>query len=248
MTRTSVCSALILRNRPSGESNREVWLLTPESGLIRTTVFGGPRSRLRAHAEPFHSGQAWIYHDPVKDFNKLNDFDVKSWRPGLRELYERTMTSTAVAQTILATHAGGGAWESALNLAEEALDALESANADLCKRILIHFLWRWAGFLGSRPQLEYCFSCGKTSAPDSSLWYSAHEGGVLCEDCGQGQSFGLLFIGPGCRRWLARVGPLEPAQLGPFTMDNKLQREIMMFTTAILAEILGKRLESWDWQ
>ena len=48
-----------------------------------------------------------VYHDPSKDSRKLSDFDVRSWRPGLRELYERAMAADAVAETVLASHGGG---------------------------------------------------------------------------------------------------------------------------------------------
>ena len=101
MSRTAVYSALVLRNRPSGESNSEIFMLTAEEGIVRATVFGGAKSKLRSHSAPYNSGKAWIYRDPAKDYGKLSDFDVQSWRPGLRELYERTMTASAAAETIL---------------------------------------------------------------------------------------------------------------------------------------------------
>jgi len=151
MSRTAVYTALVLRSRASGESNNEVTLLTAEEGIIRATVFGGAKSKLRAHCAPYNSGQVWIYRDKAKDYAKLSDFDVHSWRPGLRELYERTMAAGAVAETILSSHGGGGDWGTAIKLATETLDALETANEDLCEKLLIHFLWRWAVFLGIMP-------------------------------------------------------------------------------------------------
>jgi DNA repair protein RecO (recombination protein O) len=239
--------ALILRSRPSGESNRDVWLLCAGAGLLRATVFGGPKSRLRACAAPFNSGQAWIYRDPVKDSRKLSDFDVQSWRPGLREMYERAVTADAVAETILASHGGGGQWEEALALAESALDTLENAGGELCGLLLVHFLWRWAGFLGIRPELERCAVCGKPAERDGPLRYSAHEGALLCANCSAGkEGAALLQINPGCRRWLAAVGPLAPARIERYTMDAKSFREAKSLTTAVLAGALEKRPASWD--
>jgi DNA repair protein RecO (recombination protein O) len=182
MSRNAVFSALVLRSRPSGESNNEISLLTAEEGIIKATVFGGPKSKLRSHAAPYNSGKVWIYRDPAKDYGKLSDFDVHSWRPGLRELYERTMAAAGVAETVLYTHGGGGDWGSALKLAVSTLDALENANEELCERILIHFLWRWTHFLGIQPHIESCGSCGDR-AEDRPLWYSAREGAVLCGNC-----------------------------------------------------------------
>jgi DNA repair protein RecO (recombination protein O) len=164
------------------EANSEVTLLTAEEGIIKATVFGGPKSKLRAHSAPYNSGQVWIYHDSSKDYRKLSDFDVHSWRPGLRELYDRTMAAGGLAETILSTHGGGGEWGTALEMAVMTLDALESANEELCPSLLVHFLWRWAGFLGIQPQVECCSSCGNEAA-NSPLWFSSRENTVFCGNC-----------------------------------------------------------------
>jgi len=104
MSRTVTYTALVLRCRPSGESNSEVTLLTAEEGVIKATVFGGAKSKLRAHSAQYNSGNVWVYRDKSKDYAKLSDFDVHSWRAGLRELYERTVAASAVAETILSSH------------------------------------------------------------------------------------------------------------------------------------------------
>jgi len=269
MSRTSVYSALILRGRPSGESNSEVSLLTAEEGIVKATVFGGPKSKLRSHSAPYNSGRVWIYRDPVKNYSKLNDLDVHSWRPGLRELYDRTMAAGGIAETILSTHGGGGDWEKALELAEAALDALENANEELCPRILVHFLWLWAGFLGIRPEIEYCSSCGDKAANDS-LWFSSRENALLCGNCVPKSSSvpqdelcpsnralfpksssvpagSLLQLNLGCRRWLTAIESITPSFLYRYSMDNKSLNEAKALTTAVITAVLGKRLASWDW-
>jgi DNA repair protein RecO (recombination protein O) len=227
----------------SGEHS-DIWLLSAEEGIIRATVFGGPKSRLRAYVSPFHSGQIWIYHNPIKDSRKISDFDVHSWRPGLRELYERAITADAAAQTILDTHGSGGNWAEALTLAEEVLDALESSNEELCSRILVYFFWKWAAFLGVRPQLENCSSCGKTV--NGPLWYSSREGEVFCENCSSVQDPGLLLLGSGCQRWLNAVENLPPSRLGSCSMDNKSMAQTKEFTLSIISGVLGKRPMKWD--
>jgi DNA repair protein RecO (recombination protein O) len=220
-----------------------VYLLTAEQGIIRATVFGGPKSKLRAHAAPFNSGKVWLYHNPVKDSVKISDFDVHSWRPGLRELYARTMAAGAVTDTVLATHGGGGSWETALHLATTALDALENANEEMCSRVLVHFLWRWAGFLGLQPQVECCAACEKKAG---ALWFSPQEGGVFCDDCAPEQT-SLIRLDLGCRRWLSAVGQLESSQLSRYSMDSKSFREVKSLVTTVLSAALGKRLSSWEW-
>jgi len=270
MSRTAVCSALVLRSRSSGESNIEVHLLTAEEGIVRATVFGGPKSKLRAYASPYNSGQAWIYRDPSKDYGKLSDFDVNSWRAGLRELYERTMAAGGIAETILCSHGGGGDWGEGFKLATTTLDALETANEELCPRLLVHFLWRWAHFLGIQPHVETCAACGDR-AESEPLWFSVNEGSALCgkcapknELCPQDQALsprsssvpknqalspipGFIQLNPGCRRWLSVTESLEPSLLYRYSMDNKSFNEAKSLVCAIMTNALGKRLASWDW-
>jgi DNA repair protein RecO (recombination protein O) len=216
-------SAIILRVRPSGESNREAWALTAEEGILRATVFGGPKSRLRSHVEPYHRGTLWIYRNPVRDYRKITDFDVQSWNPGIREQYERTAAAAAVAETILAGYGGGGSWEDAFTLTDAALGALETADEPCCARIFIHFLWNWAGILGIRPDLD--------------------EEANACED---GENGIPSELGPGARRWLAAAGSLAPSQMARYTLDGASARQARAYVTAILGNALGKRLGTWD--
>jgi DNA repair protein RecO (recombination protein O) len=246
MARNFTYTALVLLVRPSGESNREVTFLTAEEGLIRATVFGGPKSKLRAHAALYHGGKLWIYRDPVKSFMKVTDFDVQVWRPGLRELYERTMAASAVADTVLTTQGGGGGWEEALSLTGSALDALDEADEAACRRVVIRFLWKWAEILGQRPDIDRCASCACEAKGDGLLWYSLRDGTAVCPSCaalpagkigleGAWETAGYLPVGPGVRRWLRGQAP-----------DRTAEREAKALVTAILAGALGKRLSTWD--
>jgi DNA repair protein RecO (recombination protein O) len=242
-------------------------LLTAEEGILKATVFGGAKSKLRAHSAPYNSGQVWIYRDPAKDYAKLSDFDVQSWRPGLRELYERTMAAGGIAETILSTHGGGGDWGTAMKLAVSTLDALEDANEELCSRLLVHFLWRWAEFLGLQPDLDNCSVCG-AGAPkephtaarrhgghgeelsiekNNLLWFNSRENAVFCESCIGEQRGSLIQLNAGCRRWLSVVRALEPSQLHRYSMDSKCFSEAKALTAAIMTGALGKRLAIWDW-
>jgi DNA repair protein RecO (recombination protein O) len=211
-------SALILRVRPSGEANREAWVLTAEEGIVRATVFGGPKSKLRAHVAPYHRGKLWIYLDPVRDSRKITDFDVQSWKPGIRESYERSAAAAAVAETILAGYGGGGSWGEALGLADASLEALEAADALSCERTFIYFLWNWAGILGIRPNLN------ETEYDDAAP-------GAL---------------GPGARAWLAAALELTLPQMARRTMDGVSARQARRFVTTIVGNALGKRLGTWD--
>ncbi|MCL2472315.1 MAG: recombination protein O N-terminal domain-containing protein [Treponema sp.] len=255
MVRSFTYSALTLRLKPSGESNREAWFLTAEEGLLRATVFGGPKSRLRSLVSPFHSGKLMIYHDPVRDSRKVSDFDVTSWRPGIRELYERAMTSDAVAETILASHGGGGLWQAAFAIADSVFEALDNADAAACSRYLVYFLWRWAGILGEKPEIAFCSSCAREVKRDEVLWYSAHRETLFCENClrenetelpATGDSGSLIRLGAGARLWLAKIESLSAPDLARVSPDAPSLQQAMAFTKAVIAGAIGRWLPTWD--
>jgi DNA repair protein RecO (recombination protein O) len=62
------------------------------------------------------------------------------------------MAADALAETILASHGGGGNWEAAFTLAGGTLDALEGAEERHCLPVLLHFFWNWLDILGLRPE------------------------------------------------------------------------------------------------
>jgi DNA repair protein RecO (recombination protein O) len=238
MTRTASYQALVLRVRPSGE-HREAEFLSSEEGIIRATVFGGPKSHLRSHVAPFHSGTVWIYHDPVKDTRRVNDFDVAAWRPGLRELYERAGAASAMAALVLKSRGGGDAFGRATELVRESLDALENADEARCPRLLACFMWNWAGLLGQRPSLRRCSSCACEPADDEVLWFIRGEG-LLCGRCirrmagsGEGGYTGPA-LGPGARRWLRAVEDRPPAAVSRVSLDGSSLAEAEALLRALL--------------
>jgi len=277
MPRSFTYSALTLRVRSSGGivggPVREAWFLTSEEGVIQATVFGGPKSRLRARVAPFHGGTLWIYHDPVRDSRKVSDFDVISYRTGIRELYERTMVADAVAETILASHGSGGSWTMAVELACSVLDALDNADPGTCTRMGIYFLWHWARILGVKPDLPVCSSCGEelSTKPqkqsndtqgsacepgrDGVLWYSTKKEALFCGKClikQQGDRFfskdpGSLFqVGPGAINWFRGIESLSAGEITRVTMDAPSLDQARALSKMVLAGALGKKLPTWD--
>ncbi|MDR0639588.1 MAG: recombination protein O N-terminal domain-containing protein [Spirochaetaceae bacterium] len=206
MNRNRILTALVLRVRPFGENAREGFFLTREDGILRAAVYGGAKSKLRAYVSPFNSGVLYLYHDPVRDTNKVTDFDCLNWRPGLREMYERTITADEIAKTILTGL--GGSFDEALQMAEESLNALENASLTRIRPILIHFWWRWANILGIRPgfhDLQEGFNPGHRPP-----------------------------LGEGATRWLTATATLSPAQTARFTMDAQSEYEAAAFCHALL--------------
>jgi DNA repair protein RecO (recombination protein O) len=243
MSRNQRYTALVLRVRPQGESNREAFFLTAEEGILRATLYGGPKSKLRSQVATWHLGRLLVYHDPVRDSRKVSDFDVESWKPGLRERYERSAAAGTIAETILAAHGGGGGWDGALALAEESLGALEEADENGAVFLLIQFIWKWLDFLGQRPSLACCSSCACEYPPDGVLWYSRYEGSFLCPSCAHNpEGDDYLAVSPGLRRWLGAADRIAPRELKRYTLDASQAAQARILGSAIASGLLGRKI------
>lgn len=254
MSRSVVHRALALAVRASGESNRDATFLTADAGLIRAVVFGGPKSKLRAVVAPFHGGALHIYRDPVRDSRKVVDFDVADWRPGLREVLERSFAAQAVAETVIASHGGGGSGEEAIGIVSASLDALETADADACRPAFIRFLWKWAEHLGVRLDPDECSECSCAPRTDEVVWYSRRGGTVECGSCASGGAYAdaegragdVLPVGPGARAWLRAVDRTDARSALRIGADEASMRQARAFVLALAADALGERPRTWN--
>ncbi len=170
--------AIVLSLSAFGEANREAAVLTEERGLVRAAVFGGPKSRLRAAASPYHSGRMWFYTDPVKKTTKVSDFDVEKWREGIRESLIKTWSAALCAEVVLRSQ-GISDWR----LVNGFLDGINLCNEDACEPALIRFLWRIIVASGLRVDIEACARCGKAAGSADIIWYIPVEDGCACEEC-----------------------------------------------------------------
>lgn len=247
MTRSTTHEALVLSVRPSGEANREAVFLTEDSGLMRATVFGGPKSRLKAYVAPYNGGELLIYRDPIKDFRKVTDFNVRQWRPGIRESLDRSYAAAAVAETVISGYGGGGSWKEALGLSRETLDAIDIAGDEACRTALIRFLWKWADILGARPDLDLCGDCACPPAADEVVWYSRRESAVLCRRCAERKEHAdSIAVGPGARAWLRAVDRADAKTALRIGADELSFRQAREAVVAAAADAVGSRLKTWN--
>jgi DNA repair protein RecO (recombination protein O) len=177
--RNLVYEALVIRSRESPSGDRVLTLMTAEAGLSDVFVFGGPKSKLRSLAAPYAAGRAFVYLDPIKDFRKLSDFEVRDSFPGLRDALGKLWAAGLVAELLLKTSGGGGDFPVVLGLALDCLRALDKA--DVPDYALLLFLWRFVALIGLGPDPSSCQSCGAPLGGGAS--YSAQAEGFLCPSC-----------------------------------------------------------------
>jgi DNA repair protein RecO (recombination protein O) len=214
--RNLVYEALIIRAKESPGGSRILTMMTAEAGLVDVFVFGGPKSKLRSLASPYAAGRAFIYLDPVKDFLKLSDFDARDSFPALREDLGRIWAAGFIAELLIKTSGGGGDFPLVLELALDALGALDQTPPGRSDAPLLIFLWRLLNLLGIGPDPTTCSSCGAElhpiqGGPSFVGSYSFSQEAFLCPSCAA-HADRSLDLATGAMRWLSRCLELSFAQ------------------------------------
>jgi len=250
MSRSKTYTALVLQVRQSGEQNREAVFLSREEGILRATLFGGPKSKLRSYVSPFHQGTLWLYEDPVRNTKKITDFDVQFWRPALRESYARLMAGSAMLETVLASQAGGGTWKEAFDLTAESIETLSTIAEPRIPVLVTYFFWNWLKLLGLVPELDQCNHCACTVRPDEVVWYSSPEQQVLCSTCAEPVKktvqAGLFPVNGGGRRWITRMLELRAREIERYSVDESTLLQVQRLGTELLQHALGTPIRYWE--
>jgi DNA repair protein RecO (recombination protein O) len=227
--------------------------LSDEAGLVDAFVFGGPKSRLRSLASPWHEGRAWIYRDGAKDFVTLSDFDAIREFPGIRTNLDAISAASLAGEFIMATSALGGDWMDAKTLfvdLAETLDGLLEENHVRIKssidRAIILFCVKAIQAMGLMPDPGECSACAGAIRPDTVQSYSRRHGGFMCASCsagavhGGGREPGLIPLPAGALAWLAAAEGMDFGQ----AVRTGLAAEAQAALKASLFDLLRKSAES----
>lgn len=171
-------TAIVLRRKDSGESDRRLTLLTEDAGKLMAVAKGARKgtSRLSAVSEPLAYGRYTLapgkvnrfvtQAEPLASFRGLRqDFDRLAFALGLAELYGMTLPEQ--------------------NPDAEAFELLRASLAALEKhpKPAAALVWAETKLLehaGFFPSLEACVETGQGVLSDSP-WLSPQAGGLVCD-------------------------------------------------------------------
>ena len=252
-TRSASFDALILRARESPAGDRIVTLLSVEEGLIDAFAFGGPKSKLRSLASPWHSGRAWIYRDAAKGFTKLSDFDLSEGFPAIRSSLAAIGAASLASELVMATDALGGDWADAnalllgllraLDRAGQRPEGQQSAQAaqaaeDAAANALCLFCLRAVSLTGVMPDTGECAACASEIASNGLHCYTRRLGAFLCERCAAAESDedALIRLLPGSARWLGKAAQMDFG----FELNLGLARDALALVKALALDLAAK--------
>ena len=245
MNRNISKEALVISVRENARDNRTVTLLTKD-GIEYSTLYGGPKSRLRGAVSPWNSGIMYFYNDGQKGTSKINDFDVKKYHATFRESLFKSFAASLAGEIAVKSKCAGSPGE-AFFLLNGFLDGMDVFGEEEGRLGMLRFLWRYLGLLGVRPETETCIRCGGNFSTGNfgknAVLYSAGENGFVCPDC-------LLPDGRGMKISVTSLAYLNSAEKEDMAAARakKLGRAEYEETKALLFQMtesaLGQRLKS----
>ncbi|UTY30199.1 DNA repair protein RecO [Treponema putidum] len=192
--------ALVLSLKTFGEGHRNALLLLPDTEhsckLIDAALFGGPKSKLRSMVIPYHTGEVWIYSNPIKNSNKISDFKVSDYRIGLSDNLTRIWCAAFAAELAVKLK-GNIDWQ----IINSFLTGIAISSESECRTALLRFLWRVISLSGLAPDMEHCCRCGirisskmaetdclnknisDSSYAEKNSFFVPHEDSCVCSSC-----------------------------------------------------------------
>jgi len=242
--------ALVLRAWPCGETSVIASLLSREQGYVKVLAKAArrPRSRLRALVEPGRLVDVEFSLDPRRELQYLRGGSVL-----LDPLQEQaTLERSAFLQSALELvdrcrplH-GGDSDQGTVELFAVCEDFLRVLSSPSCSQPVILFFafeWELLARHGMAPEVGHCTCCGLPAADlvEGARWFSASEGGLVCEPCNRGGVSGARPLSGEALAWLqgAAAGGLRVDTEVPY--ERPLRREL----GALLHRFLGYHLPGY---
>lgn len=173
---------VIIRHTNFGEADRLLTIFTRESGKVRSIAKGvrKARSRKAGHVEPFTRTILQLARG--RDLFILTQAETLDGYSTLREDLILLGYASYVIELIDRSTNDDEENRSLYNLLTHTLARLN--RGDDPNRATRYFEIRLLDYVGFRPQLYNCTQCDAEIQPEDQF-FSAHQGGVICINCGQ---------------------------------------------------------------
>jgi DNA repair protein RecO (recombination protein O) len=236
--------AIVIRSLAYGETHAIVTLLTP-SGTVGAMARGAkrPQSRLGAGVQLCVEG---IYTLSQRSgLANIQQVEILNARRPLREdLWLAAYAAYFCELVSLAAEERPAGSEAVYRSFRGALDRLghASTNSALVARTWEAKVLQW---LGAAPDWERCARCGDELR--GPVWYSAGEGGLVCERChraAEGGSATGLRVPESLPRILAAMAQTPWERLGRLAVSESTGQVLNLVLRTQLEEYAGVRLKS----
>jgi len=231
---------IVLKRSDWGEADRILVLFTPGHGKLRLVAKGVRKvpSRKAGHVEPLMRSTFLVARGRSLDI--ITQAEAIDTHPGLRGDLARTTYGCYLAELVDAFSEEGEENEALYQLLARSLSCLsEGDGPTLLARF---FELRLLTYVGFRPELQRCVSCGERHAPEAVFW-SLAEGGARCRRCGEAIP-GVQELSLGAFKVLRYLQDQEYGAAARLVLRPETEREVELALRRYLTFVLERNLKS----
>jgi DNA repair protein RecO (recombination protein O) len=230
---------IVLRAIKLGEADKIVSILTQGSGKVRAVAKGVRRtnSKFGARLEPLTHVSLLLYRgrsldtitqaEIVSSFRTIRgDFDLIAAGESMLEAVDKVAEEHERNVRLFLLLLSG-------------LRALEARPRDAAA-VAESFLLKLLSLSGFHPSLSACAACG---APGPHGWFSAGQGGVVCQDCAEHDAG---RIADAAAHWLDALARIDVVSAGDMTPAIDVRREARAILYGFAEYHLERRIRSFS--
>lgn len=171
---------LVIRQTKYSESDKILTIFTKEKGKIQAIAKGArrPKSQLMGSTEVFCYSEFLLYSG--KSLYNVNQGQIIEPFYALREDIYKLSYATFILELIDSSVPDEEPNDMLFELLIKTLKTLSEMKEDYNK-LLLAFQIKYISFIGFRPQLNLCVSCGYDF--QNNIKFDIIEGGTVCEKC-----------------------------------------------------------------
>jgi len=229
--------AVVITRRALGESDRLVTFYTREYGKLSGVAKSARRvrSRFGSALELFTLGELVFFDTGRSDLVRVDHFDIVEPFVGVREHLERLAQGAWVIECVTRLSPERDAHPALFRLLVRTLRALDGSPHP--GWISTCFALRAIDFVGHRPRIDRCVSCGRAH-PFPHAHLDIEAGGLLCGRCAASPE--AMPVSGGAVGVLRRLRQLTWADALRLTLAPGLESEIGALVERIVAHLSGR--------
>ncbi len=183
--RNYITEAVILKKYRIGEIHKGLRIFSREHGLMNVIAHGAykMKNRFRIVTEPFIHSRMYIYYNPIKETNKLNDIELIDPFEKIRKSIVKYYTASLWAEFLMDTKAGGNEFSELFDLLVIALKILDNIEEEKSVLISLGFLIRMIHHMGFMARDIHCTVCDKKIDKGEDIFFSTRDASVRCRIC-----------------------------------------------------------------
>jgi len=231
---------IVLKRSDLGEADRVLVLLTPRNGKLKVLAKGVRKvpSRKAGHVECFMRTQFLVARG--RTFDIVTQAEVADTYAGLRSVLDAVTYAYYLAELVDAFCEEGEENEALYRLLVHTLERLSSGDDPTL--LARYFEVKLLTYVGYRPELQRCVTCGARHEP-ASVFFSLSEGGARCRPCGE-RAPAATHLSLGAFKVLRYLQDQEYAAIRGLQMRAETAREVEQVLRRYLTYVLERNLRS----